>query len=289
MTHKLALGTVQFGLPYGVANSSGQPPLDEMHRILDCAREAGIDTLDTAVAYGDSERRLGEYGMSGWRVISKLPARSELGGASAWARACLKQSLADLKVNNLAGLMLHQSALLLGPEGDEIHACMCAMKDEGLVGKVGISVYSPAELEAVIPRFSFDLVQLPFNILDRRMLRSGWLDRLAHLKIEIHARSCFLQGLLLMNERRRPRKFDRWSSTWGRWGGWLHEAGISPLQACLAHSLSIPQISRVLVGVDDESQLREILQSSRLETPPPPDDLFSDDDNLINPSRWNSF
>src|SRR3569833_3393484 len=192
MTHKLALGTVQFGLPYGVANSSGQPPLDEMHRILDCAREAGIDTLDTAVAYGDSERRLGEYGMSGWRVISKLPARSELGGASAWARACLKQSLADLKVNNLAGLMLHQSALLLGPEGDEIHACMCAMKDEGLVGKVGISVYSPAELEALIPRFSFNKKQKPNNKQNQHKKQTGWLDRLAHLKIEIHARSCFL-------------------------------------------------------------------------------------------------
>lgn len=289
MTTKLALGTVQFGLPYGVANTLGQPSLDEVRRILASARSAGIDTLDTAVAYGDSQRRLGECDVTEWQIVSKLPARNENGQGAVWVRSCLQQALADLRVSKIAGLLLHQPALLLDPGGDEVYAGLCAVKREGLVGKIGVSVYSPAELDALISRFELDLVQLPFNVLDRRMLHSGWLNRLSAQGVEVHARSCFLQGLLLVNDDQRPRKFDRWSSIWRRWWDWLHETGNQPLQACLAYSLSFPQITQAVVGVDCERQMREILAASCMQAVSPPDDLFSDDEDLINPSRWNLF
>lgn len=280
------MGTVQFGVPYGVANREGQPSIDEVQRILGLARQAGVDTLDTALAYGDSERRLGQCGVEGWNVFSKLPARQAGGDAESWAKDCLGRSLASLKVGRLAGLLLHQPSLLLGPDGNELYRSLVAMKTAGLVRKIGISVYDPSELEPLLHRFAIDVVQLPFNVLDRRMLHSGWLDRLATARIEIHARSCFLQGLLLMRPADRPTKFSRWSSVLRRWDDWLQRTPASALQACLCFSLSFPQIDRVIVGSESARQFAEIIAASRSSAAPVPDDLYSTDVNLINPSRW---
>ncbi len=286
MISKLALGTAQFGLSYGVANTAGQPSLEEVRRILDCAKMAGIGMLDTAMSYGVAHQRLGGFNMSEWNVVSKLPARSDQGHGARWVLQSIQKALAELRLSHISGLLLHQSRLLLDAEGDEIYEGLSRAKNEGLVDKIGVSVYSPSELEALIPRFKLDLVQLPFNVLDRRMFLTGWLDRLNADGTEIHARSCFLQGLLLMNDENRPSKFDKWGPIWTRWKSWLDEMQIQPLQACLAHSLSYPQISKVIVGVDSEEQLYEILAASNISVALPPNDIFSANEELINPSRW---
>jgi hypothetical protein len=161
------------------------------------------------------------------------------------------------------------------------------IKETGLVSKIGVSVYGPDELEMLVPGFGLDLVQLPLNVLDRRFLKSGWLARLAEQGIEVHARSCFLQGLLLAEARKLPDKFSRWAPLWEMWTAWLRESGQSALQACLGFSQSHPEIHRVLVGVDSEQQLQEIVAAAQAPYIPPPPGLYSDDLDLINPSRWN--
>jgi Predicted oxidoreductases (related to aryl-alcohol dehydrogenases) len=160
------------------------------------------------------------------------------------------------------------------------------MRDQGLVDKIGISVYGPEELEALCARFSFDLVQSPFSVIDRRLVDSGWLARLRKQGVEIHVRSLFLQGLLLMEPGRRPDAFERWHSLWDRWHGWLNEESVTPLQACLSFALSEPRIDRVVVGVDSLRQLQAILTNADAIVTPPPTDLRSSDLDLINPSRW---
>lgn len=289
MAQRLALGTVQFGLNYGVANQSGQTPSTEVAKILDLARRSGVDTLDTAHAYGTSESVLGACGTSHWRIVSKLPPSADTTNGGDWVRRCVAESLARLRADTLTGLLLHQPSLLLGPQGQAIYDAMLALKSQGTIGKLGISVYTPDELEALVSRFDFDLVQLPLNVLDRRMIHSGWLDRLARDGIEIHTRSCFLQGLLLMNPAKRPEKFARWAPLWKTWARWLERQDLTPLQACLGFALSLQQISRIIVGVDNTAQLAEILDAANAVTSLPPDDLFSDDPDLINPSRWNAL
>ena len=287
MTNKLALGTVQFGLAYGVANKVGQPSLGDIRRILEAARKSGIDTLDTARAYGDSERRLGDCNMAGWRVITKLPDRHGAQRVSDWAESCLRQSLAELKTSKVEALLLHRPALLLSADGRELYSALQSMKETGLVNKIGVSVYGPEELDMLVPGFGLDLVQLPLNVLDRRFLKSGWLARLADRGIEVHARSCFLQGLLLAEAGKLPDKFSRWALLWEKWTAWLRESGQSALQACIGFSQSLPEIHRVLVGVDSEQQLKEILAAAQAPSIHPPSGLYSDDPDLINPSRWN--
>ena len=286
---KLALGTVQFGLPYGVANQSGQVTRDEAGAILTQARASGIDTLDTAIAYGESEQRLGEFGVGEWRVITKLPVMPDgCPDVAGWLRDTVAGSLQRLKLNKLYGLLLHRSQELLSPSGRALYLALAALKDENKVGKIGVSIYDPEELDALNGNFKFDLVQAPFNIVDRRLAASGWLARLHDTGTEIHVRSAFLQGMLLLGQAARPAAFDRWQPLWNRWHAWLAESALTPLQACLGFVLSKAEIDRVVVGVDSLKQLNEILACAGTVAAVPPDDLMSEDPDLINPSRWNA-
>lgn len=285
---RLALGTVQFGLSYGVANESGQVSRNEASAILEKAWAAGIDTLDTAIAYGESEQRLGEIGVDTWHVVTKLPARSDTSTkVNDWVQQSVECSLERLNVNRLHGLLLHLSQQLLEPQGQELYAALLELKEKGYVEKIGVSIYNPEELDAICPHFKLDIVQAPFNILDRRLKTSGWLKRLYQSGTEVHVRSVFLQGLLLMRAGQRQEKFDRWRSLWDQWDRWLEEQELTPLQACLGFVLSQQEIERVIVGVDNQTQLQEILAAAEVEVPLPPEFLKTDDLDLIIPSRWN--
>lgn len=284
---RLALGTVQFGLPYGIANQAGQVSRDEAAAILDQAWMAGVDTLDTAIAYGESEQRLGEIGVGQWRVISKLPVMPESSAdVGAWVRKSVHDSLNRLRISKLHGLLLHRSQQFLGAKGEAIYRAVVALKDQGKVEKIGVSIYDPGELDALWPHFRLDLVQAPFNIMDRRLVSSGWLSRLHEAGTEIHTRSAFLQGLLLMEPTNRPVAFNRWQPLWQRWQGWLNEQSMPAVQACLGFALSQPEIDRVVVGVDNLKQLQEILVGAQASAVVPPTALMSEDLDLINPSRW---
>lgn len=284
---KLALGTVQFGLNYGVANRQGQVSQDEAKAILEHARASGMDTLDTAIGYGDSEQRLGEIGVQNWRVVSKLPpVPEECSDISRWVRDSVKKSLQRLKVKRLSGLLLHQPQQLLERDGDELYRALQQMKDDGLVQKIGVSIYDPAELDLLCSRYHLDLVQAPFNVMDRRLIDSGWLARLAGQNTELHVRSVFLQGLLLVKMNARPDKFNRWQALWNKWDTWLAERNLRPLEVCLAYALSFPEICRVIVGVDSSEQLFEILSASTADPSEWPHDLWTNDIDLLNPSLW---
>ncbi len=288
--NRLALGTAQFGLDYGIANRRGRIPDDEARAILRRARVAGIDMLDTAIAYGDSETRLGAMGIAGWQVISKLPAAPEAcDDISKWVVDAISGSLDRLHCRRLTGLLLHRPQQLLEAAGHRLYEALALVKRDGLVERVGVSIYDPGELDALGGRYRFDIVQAPFNILDHRLIETGWLRRLADEGVELHARSVFLQGLLLMRPDERPRKFDRWTSLWSRWEAWLSADRLSPLQACLRHVLSFPEISRVIVGVDGSLQLDEILEASRGPVPQVPAELHVADLALIVPPNWVSL
>ena len=135
----------------------------------------------------------------------------------------------------------------------------------------------------------FDLVQAPLNILDRRLVGSGWARRLREQGTEVHVRSAFLQGLLLMAADQRPEKFARWRTSWFEWTRWLGETGLTPLQACLGYALGVEEVDKVVVGVDSVKQLQEILVASHTVLPSLPNWPHPIDTDLINPGRWNQI
>lgn len=289
-TNKLAVGTVQFGLAYGIANQQGQVTETEVNSILDLASANGINTLDTAIAYGESEKVLGKMPLNGFEIITKLPSvpddcRDVLG----WVEQELEASFLRLNVSSLNGLLLHRPEQLTGNVGKQLYQALQQKKQEGIVKRIGISIYSPDELSGLADKFHFDLIQAPLNIIDRRLQESGWLKKLSLSGTQIHVRSVFMQGLLLMSSAARPEKFNRWSSLWATWDEWLKTTGLTPLQACLRHALAIPEVEKVVVGVDSSAQLNEILQAAKGRCTEPPAELACSDIKLLNPSLWSQL
>lgn len=284
---RLALGTVQFGLDYGLANQSGRVSQQEAIRILAEAQASGMDTLDTAIAYGESESVLGGIGVNRWRIVSKLPALPEqVDDIADWVQQQARGSLDRLGVRRLYGMLLHRPDQLLGVRGEALHRSLLQLKAQGWVEKIGVSIYAPEELEQLQNVIELEIVQAPLNILDRRMIESGWAARLTRAGGELHVRSVFLQGLLLTTHWNRPKQFERWSSLWQCWESWLNQQELTPLEACIRFALSVQEAERVVIGVDQASQLRQIVAAAGDELASLPEQLHSNDLILINPARW---
>jgi aryl-alcohol dehydrogenase-like predicted oxidoreductase len=284
---KLAIGTVQFGLNYGIMNTTGQTSNHEVALILERGKLAGIDTLDTAAAYGDSEQVLGEIGIKDWKAISKVPPiPNDITNGREWVVKHVRQSLDRLQVDRLEGILLHNATDLLKKQGRNIAVGLQQVKDEGLVNKIGYSIYSPQPLSVILKCMLPDLIQSPFNILDRRLVQSGWLNRLVNAGVEVHVRSIFLQGLLLMERTRRPPFFDRWNKLWHRWDTMINESGSNALSLCLGFVNEQRNISRIIVGVENQSHLEQLLTIWKEPVSVDGRNLFCNDPLLLEPFNW---
>ncbi len=260
----------------------------EVEEILQIALDHGIETIDTAVAYGDSERVLGQVGVNPFKIVTKLPPCDvDPVAVASWVYKLVEQSLTRLKIGSLYGLLLHRSQDLTSRSGKDLADVLMELRSVGLVKSIGVSIYNPCELEAATKMLPLDIVQAPSNLVDRRLERSGWLSRLKAKNIEVHTRSAFLQGLLLMPRNAIPSRFDRWAWLWDLWHQRLKELNISPVSACLSYSLSLSCAERVIVGVESVAQLRELIECASLE--PSHGDWFfmnHEDIDLVEPPRW---
>lgn len=285
---KIALGSAQFGLSYGVANIAGKVGFTEALKIRDVALENNVDTVDTAVAYGDSEDTLGSIGVDNFKVVTKLPAIPEnISDIHGWVHTVIKASLKRLKKESLYGLLMHDPRSLFGNHTHKIVNALESLKASGIVSKVGVSVYNPADLEGISRVMSLDLVQAPLSVVDRRLITSGWLEKLANNGVEVHTRSSFLQGLLLLSREKIPKKFEIWSALWDFWHYELIKRDLNPVEECLRYVMSVSQVDRVIVGVETASQFKEIITAvNRTNIPTDWSPMACDDENLINPSNW---
>ncbi len=286
---KLALGTVQFGLDYGVANSNGQVHLNEVARVLNYARSRNIRLLDTAPAYGNSEQVLGEVNAHDFKIITKIRQFNQVSIVKKDVDLLISdfdQSLQLLNRKSIYGLLIHNAEDFLKEGFDKVYKQLQLFKAQGLITNIGVSVYTGEQLQKIIDRFDIDLVQLPFNILDKRLIDSGILNKIHNQGIEVPARSVFLQGLLLMTEQSRPRKFNRWKDLWKLWHEWLSDNKLTALEATIRYAISTPEISRVLVGVNSRRQLQDIIKAADGDIPPIPKELFIHDTDLLNPENW---
>jgi aryl-alcohol dehydrogenase-like predicted oxidoreductase len=285
---KLGLGTVQFGMDYGIARPASKTPASEVAMILAQASKAGMNVLDTAMEYGDCEAVLGGADVKGWKVVTKLPGLPEnkKGNIDAWARNAVKYSMSRLGVSELYGLLLHKPAQLRSEVGKQLFNALSVLRDEGLVRKIGVSIYEPEELDSYLDIGRIDLVQAPLNLLDRRLITSGWLERLLKQDTAVHVRSVFLQGLLLMGSDERPEQFKRWSQVWSSLDAWLDDAGLDRLSACLAFINSVDGIEAAIVGVNSIEQLNQILGAMKTHSGPFPDFTETAGRELLDPRAW---
>lgn len=293
---RIALGTAQLGLNYGVTNSVGRVGLMETRCILRLCADRGIDTLDTAHAYGDSESIIGQCAPPGahFRIVTKTPKFTALDGAAAveLLKSTFRTSLFRLRRGKIYALLVHNAADLLGPAGTAIWSAMQQFKSEGLVEKIGASVYEAGEIDRLLASRTVDLIQLPLSPLDRRLLDSGHIDALASAGIEIHARSLFLQGLLLADPCTIPEQLAPIASVVAELDRLCAKAGLSRLQAILAFASRQDAISRFVVGVTNAYELQGIILAAEraelvkdFQVP----QFFGIDPGLLNPARWSEL
>jgi len=278
--NKLALGTAQFGLDYGISNHDGQTTIGEVKSILDYAKGNGINTLDTASAYGNSEQVLGETGVNNYQIITKTtPLKNGVGEVI----KDFHRSLDNLNVEQVDGLLIHNIDDTKDKQFSILLDRLNKLKKEGLIKKIGFSVYMPEQVDFLLDTFDFDLIQVPFNVFDDRLTRGGQLRALKNRGIEVHARSVFLQGVLL-DFNNLSDYFLTWEGQFNEYQAMVKKNGLSLLEYALNSVLNIKEIDKVLVGVNSEKQLREIVQAARCSSNL--DAYPVNDINLLNPSLW---
>lgn len=285
---RYALGTVQFGMRYGIANDDQETSIDEVCSILDLCKKSKIDTLDTAIGYGSSQTKLGIASVEGFKVITKIPSikKNEI-DVENWIKKNLEDSLNKLKLDTVHGLLLHNPSDLLSSNSTILIRTLNKLKEEGLTKNIGCSIYNPKDLIYITDVLDVDIIQAPFNIFDRRLIESNWLAKLTKKNIKVHIRSCFLQGLLLIPKADLPSKFNQFKELFDNWYQFLSENQISQISACLSFVNAFHDINRILVGVQNTNQLQEII-NTKIHKINLRDTKFISSKNLdlIDPSRW---
>ena len=271
-TSKLALGSANFGLDYGVANNSGRISASELIDILLFAKNACIEVIDTAQAYGDSESRIGSLcDENKFNFVTKIGAEFTNSALDHSVISSVKQSCRRLNQSRLYAVMLHCPEILLSDQGSEVVRGLQMLKEQGIISRV----------------VKLDIIQVPFNVFDQQILSSGWSDKLKSNGVEIHTRSVFLQGLLLLQRSSLPDYFmTYWPAHFDSWYKFLNYSRADALEVALKFALQQDWIDKIVVGVDNVSQLKalvEIEKSSELKDFPL---LGCNDPNLINPSKW---
>lgn len=293
---KIGLGTVQWGMPYGITNSSGIPSAVVVGELLASASRAGVRLLDTAWAYGNAETVLGEQGIadSEFAIVTKTRPIKGLELMPAESVKIVKEafrvSLSRLRVDSIYCLLIHHADDLLGPSGDALWALMQEFKLQGVVEKIGCSLYCPDQYFRIQDKYQVELVQLPYNIYDQRFVTSGMADHAERFGVEVHVRSAFLQGVLLKESSELPVHFDRVRDHHAALWAECKVLGLSPLQAALGFCLACQAVDKVIVGCERQEQWDDIVHASAatlsIAQVQSLNRFAIGDDVIMNPSRW---
>lgn len=254
--HKLVLGTVQFGLDYGLQNIAGQVSFDEVAAIIDYAATQGISTLDTANMYGESQQVLGKYlarSPHSFSLISKVkaPTLNE-------ARTIFYDCLTALGVEQLYGYLIHRFEEYQA--APEIYDFLLEQKKEGKINKVGFSLYFPHQLEYLFEhQVPVDLVQLPLSIIDQRF--KPYLPELKARGVEIHVRSVLLQGIMTKQPSDLPAHFDSIKKSLTDLQSLAKQHAIQMAALALNFAQLQPEVDGAVVGVHRKDQLVELVNS----------------------------
>ncbi len=270
---KLGLGTVQIGMDYGISNKDGQTTFEEVVKILGYARNSGVRILDTAQGYGNAESILGKAGVDDFDVVTKMSKEG-----------AIETSLENLQLDSVYAVLAHNADDLIN--SNMLWDKFQEYKRNGLVEKAGVSVYDAEQIDAVLEKYDIDIIQLPINIYDQRLIQSGHLKELKIRGVEIHVRSAFLQGLLLMDVDELPAKFTSIKKHHAKYLHFLEKNEMTKIEACLGFLYGIKEIDRIVCGVSNCKQFIEIFNlDSKIDS-----NEFLEfsitNKRIVNPANW---
>ncbi|MET3698884.1 aryl-alcohol dehydrogenase-like predicted oxidoreductase [Bacillus oleivorans] len=300
---KLILGTAQLGSMYGIGNKSGKPTKQKAIEIIRYAFSKGIHTLDTAPGYGDSEILIGEF-INEQKdkqeilptIITKIPSVHLSSSISSESidfiiEQSIRASLNKLNLKTIDVCLLHHPNDMVTYNGHVVIGLL-RLKKEGVIKKIGVSVYTPEEVKMAISLGCFDVIQVPINILDHRLIHSGLLHELSKCKIDIYARSIYLQGLIFLDPNELPPYLQSAKEPLEKLRKLSDQTGLSLSELSMLFIREIPDIKKIVIGCETISQLKRNLEIITL--PKLTDDiikqmhlLFRDiPERVVNPTMW---
>lgn len=284
MKNKLSIGTAQFGLDYGINNKIGRVNQKSVNKILDFAYRNKIRSIDTAKSYGKSENKIGEYikHQDGhWNITTKISDIEQP----------LEKQIIDskFKLGIQPGVILAHSSKLFFDKN--FQGQVEILKNKKLISKVGLSVYTNDEISFVLKNYyNVDVIQLPLNILDTRLLKNGVLEELQKMNIEVHVRSIFLQGLLFMSESQLKVKFEEAIKPINYLKEIIKDQNINLAEFSLLFVSNLDFVNKIVIGIDSYHQLVKNLNTLQKKVS---SSIFNDalelnfdNENILNPALW---
>jgi len=283
---KLALGSVQFGMNYGILKNK-KINFCELKKIKNLSIKSKIGFIDTASSYGNSEALIAKSKLNSLNVITKikLPKKIKNLKIKNWIDKEINKSLTKLKISKVYAVLIHDYKDVLGIRGKKYLFFLQKFKKKKIISKIGLSIYNPEEIKKIWKFWKPDIIQVPFNVIDNRILSSRWLEILRRFKIKVFARSIFLQGLLI-NKHDNLKFNKKHKMVLNKFKLWCFKNNISPVKACLHFVKQFKKIDYLIVGFNNHKHLKQIIDcynEHQLKIPR----IFSTKDlNLIDPRRW---
>jgi hypothetical protein len=287
MKSEIILGSANFNQIYGITKNFIKKK--EIKRSFNLALKNNIRIIDTSPLYNKSEKIIGLLNNDKFKIISKIPKiprNIKKKNIKKWVKLKVSNSLKNLKIKKFECLLLHNVDSLLSKNGNEIYKNIKNMKRIGLTNKIGISIYDFNILDKILKKFKFDLIQAPFNILDQRLVTTGWLKKLKKRKIKVYVRSIFLQGILLLKHNQLPEKLKKLNKNLIIWENWLKKNKFKPLQVCISFVLNQRQLDGIVVGYNNKNQLNQILKQKKMKSSFSIPNLNIRNRKLIDPRKW---
>jgi hypothetical protein len=283
---KLVIGSAQLGMNYGLFNNK-KISSKEFKKIEKLVLKSKINFIDTATSYGESEKIIGNSKLKNLHIITKikLPNKKNI-NVKNWLLKEISKSLSKLKIKKIYGVLVHNYKDLLGKHGKNYLLTLQELKRKNIIKKIGISVYEPKDIKKIWNFWKPDIIQVPFNLIDNRILDSGWVNILKKFKVKIYVRSIFLQGLLI-NQDCSFKINKNYKILLNKYKNWCYKNNISLIQGCLHFVKQFKKIDYLVVGFNNYNQLKEIIDVFKQKQIIIPRKFSTNKINLIDPRKWN--
>ncbi len=281
----IIIGTAQFGEKYSVSSNRAVSSV-EANKIIKTAYKNKINHLDTAVNYFKAYNILKSINVSNWNIITKFPNLKLMKNSQNQYHVYAENILKDFKIDKIKCVHFHNINQLFSKNGDQSFRMLKDLKEKKVISQIGASVYFPEDVDRLVKNYDFDVIQCPINIFDREFINKKIFQKLKKRNIQVHVRSIFLQGLLLMEIHKLPNYFKKWYNFFGKWQKYLIENKISAIEACVFFIKNQKDIDKVIIGVDSVIHLNQILKAFKSKRKVNDFNIMINDRNLLKPSLW---
>lgn len=282
----IVLGGAQIGSSYGLFNKKNfsNKEISKIEKIL---ATSIIKYIDTAPGYGKSQKIIGNSKLNNLKIMTKikLPSNKKI-NLIKFLSYQISLTLKKLKKKRIYAILVHDFKDLLSKDGQLLLNFLKNLKKKKIVKKIGVSIYSPNDLKIIWKFWKPDIVQAPLNVIDQRILKSGWISKLKKNKIKIVVRSCFLQGILI-NSFNHLKISKKSKNNLTSFFNWCEKKKFTKIKACIDFIRQFKKIDFLIIGFDDSSQLEYVLKILRTKICSIPRKFKDNNVNLIDPRKWN--